>query len=96
MTKKVCRRMDAGLKAKVALKAVREQSTAADLAKKYQVHVTHVYAWKKQLLDNALDVFGAGAGREAEADRAKEPEQLHAKIGRLTVEIDFLGKASGR
>lgn len=96
MAKKVRRRIDAGMKAKIALEAVREQATAAELAKKYQVHVTQIYAWKKQLVDNALDVFGAGVGRDAEADREKELEKLHAKIGRLTVEVDFLAKASGR
>jgi transposase len=96
MTKKVRRRLDAAMKAKIALEALREQSTVADLAQKYQVHVTQIYAWKKQLVENAMDVFGAGAGREAEGDREKEIERLHAKIGRLTVENDFLAKASGR
>ena len=96
MAKKVRRRIDAAMKAKIALEAVREQATAAELAKKYQVHVTQIYAWKKQLVDNALDVFGAGVGQDADADREKELEKLHAKIGRLTIEVDFLAKASGR
>ena len=96
MGKKVRRRIDAGMKAKIALEAVREHSTAAELAKKYEVHVTQVYAWKKQLVDNVADVFGAGVGHEADVDREKELEKLHAKIGRLTIEVDFLAKASGR
>ena len=96
MGKKVRRRIDAGMKAKIALEAVREHATAAELAKKYEVHVTQVYAWKKQLVENALDVFGAGLGHEADETREKELEKLHAKIGRLTIEVDFLAKASGR
>ena len=95
MGKKVRRRIDAGMKAKIALEAVREHATAAELAKKYEVHVTQVYAWKKQLVDNVADVFGAGVGHEADVDREKELEKLHAKIGRLTIEVDFLAQTSG-
>ena len=47
-------------------------------------------------MDNVADVFGAGVGHEADVDREKELEKLHAKIGRLTIEVDFLAKASGR
>ena len=65
----------------------------ADLAQRYQVHPNQIYAWKKQLLDQAARAFDTGNGDGA-AER--EIERLHAKIGQLIVERDFLAKRSGR
>ena len=94
MSKKTRRRLDAGLKAKVALEALRNEATIAELAAKHQLHPNQIYAWKKQLVDGAAGVFANGAGKET--SREAEVSELYAKIGQLTVERDFLSRRSGR
>ena len=96
MTKRTRRTIEAALKAKIALEALREEATVTDLAQRYGVHPTQVYAWKKQLQEQAARAFDPGVGRDAEEVREREIEKLHAKIGQLTVERDFLAKRSGR
>jgi transposase len=56
MTKKTRRRIDTGVKAKIALEGLREQVTVADLSQRYEVHPNQIYAWKKQLQDQAARV----------------------------------------
>jgi transposase len=65
MGKKTRRRLDAQSKAKVALEALRNDTTVAELAAKYQLHPNQIYARKKQLLDGAAAVFSGSSGKEA-------------------------------
>ncbi|WP_293653299.1 IS3 family transposase [Thiolapillus sp.] len=79
----------AEFKAKVALAAIQGDLTLAELVKKFDVHANQVSAWKKQLLSGAPDVFGKGAKKQESAEETIQ--ELHAKIGQLTMENDFLG-----
>ena len=84
--KKTRRKIDAAVKAKIALEALREAATVADAGSRRLVEAQ----------EQAARAFDAGVGRDAEADREREIEKLHAKIGQLTVERDFLARRSGR
>jgi transposase len=79
--KKTRRKIDAALKAKIALEALREQATVADLAQRYQVHPNQIYSWQKQLQEQAGRAFDPKVGRDADAQSAREIEKLHANIG---------------
>jgi len=82
------------LKAKVALAAIQGEKTLAELSEQFQIHPNQIQKWKKQLLKSAQEVFEKGPGNSI-SDNSATIKELHAKIGQLTVEKDFLSKALG-
>ena len=92
MTRRARRIHAPGFKAKVALAAIKGEKTLAELAQQYDVHPNQITAWKAQLLEGAAGVFGSGASG-IEATPAVDLKVLHAKIGELTLENDFLAGA---
>lgn len=88
MTKRPRRNHTAAFKAKVALAAVKGDKTLAELAQQFDVHPNQITTWKGQLLDGAAGVFGQEKTEAKEA--AVDLKALHAKIGELTLENDFL------
>ena len=91
MTKRTRRNHTAAFKAKVALAALKGDRTLAELAQQFDVHANQISAWRAQLLEGASGVFG---GPPAEGISAPvDLKDLHAKIGQLTLENDFLAGA---
>jgi len=89
------KRYSAEFKAKVAMEALRGELTTAQLATKHGVHQTLIGDWKRQALDGLVTVF-SGKAEAKQGMREEDVEKLHAKIGQLVVERDFLVKVSGR
>ena len=89
------RRFSAEFKAKIALEAIRGEHSVAELASKHGLHPNLITNWKRQAVDGMASVFDDKA---AERDQGRETKlkDLHAKIGQLVIERDFLAKASGR
>jgi transposase-like protein len=92
MTKRARRTHSPGFKAKVALAAIKGEKTLAELAKLFDVHPHQITAWKAQLQEGAAGVFGPGAAT-SEVAPPVDLKLLHAKIGELTLEKDFLSGA---
>lgn len=90
MTRRPRRNHSAQFKAKVALAAVRGEKTLSELASQFDVHPNQITQWKTQLLERAGEVFGSGP---APAEKPVDLKTLHAKIGELALENDFLESA---
>jgi transposase-like protein len=86
MTRRTRRNHSPAFKSKVALAAIRGEHTLAELAKRFDVHPNQIATWKEQLLAGAANVFG----QEKAAEPTVDLKALHAKIGELTLENDFL------
>ncbi len=89
------RRFTADFKARVALEALRGDRTIQEIATKHKVHPNQVSAWKRQAVDGLGAVFSNGTDK-ARMDHDDEVHDLHAKIGQLTVERDFLARGLKR
>jgi transposase len=92
MARRPRRNHGAGFKAKVALEAIKGDQTVVELAERFEIHPNQITEWKKQLMERADEVFSKDKKTETGADI----KDLHAKIGQLAVENDFLSVALGR
>ena len=89
--KKSRRKFSAAFKAQVAIEALKERETLAELSKRFEVHATQISNWKQEFLDNSAAAFESGADQ---VDNEAEKQRLYAKIGQLEVERDWLKKIS--
>jgi len=83
------RKFSGAFKAKVAIEALKERETLAELSKRFEVHPTMISKWKQEFLDRSADVFDKKSDDETEVDA----EKLYSKIGQLEMENDFLKKS---
>jgi transposase len=89
MTKRTRRNHSPAFKAKVALKAVKDEKTLADLAQQFDVHPNQITIWRGQLLEGPAGVFGSD-GHSEPAEPAIDMKTLHARMGELTLVNDFV------
>jgi transposase len=89
--KKTRRKFTAGFKAQVAMEALKERDTLAELSKKFEVHPNMITKWKQEFIDRSAEIFQTNA---PEVDFDSERQKLFAKIGQLEMERDWLKKIS--
>jgi transposase len=82
----------AEFKAKVALEAIKGEQTLVELSQRFQVHQNQIAEWKKQVLERAGEIFE----KDKKVEEGPNVKELHAKIGQLAMENDFLSVALGR
>jgi len=93
MTRRARRTHSPAVKVKVAIAAIKGDKTLAGMAQQFDVHPNQITAWKTQLLEGAAAVFGGDRGV---AEPAVDLKDLHAKLGELTLQNDFLSGALGK
>jgi len=86
--KRIRRTHGAAFKAQVAMEAIKEDRTIAELATEFKIHPNQITKWKKHFHDNVANIFADGSSEEHE----KTVSGLYEEIGRLKVELDFLKK----
>ncbi len=91
MSRRPRRNHSAAFKAKVALEALKEEQTLVELAERFQVHPNQITEWKRLLGERAQEIFS-----KEKAGSGPDVKELHAKIGQLAMENDFLSVALGR
>ena len=87
--KKSRRKFTSAFKATVAIEALKERETLAELSKRFEVHPTIISKWKQEFIERSMDVFE----KRSEGEPGVDPEKLYAKIGQLEIENDFLKKS---
>jgi len=87
--KKTRRKFTSAFKAQVAIEALKERESLAELSKRFEVHPNMISKWKQEFLEKSSSVFD----KKSEDDAGVDPEKLYAKIGQLEVENDFLKKS---
>ena len=92
--KKTRRRHEPEFKARVALEALKGIKPVHQIAREHDIHPVQVADWKKVLIDGLPGVFGSSQEKDSLEDFEHQRDALHAKIGQLTVEVDFLRKKS--
>ncbi len=95
MSKNKRKRYSSEFKAKVALEALKGESTVHELSSRFGIHPNMITQWKRQASERMSELFATKSER-SEALNEEQLKELHAKIGQLTVERDFLAKAFGR
>ena len=93
MPRRKRRNHNASFKAKVAVEAIKGNRTIAEIADQFGIHGNQVTTWKKQLLEGSISLFETGK-KESKPEPSEDVEALKAKVGELTMELDWLKKKS--